>query len=202
MGSRFDDCIYWLFPRITINYYSSQTNLTAELSPHSASCSTTASTFLLVSLSLMLRPTVSRSVCLTALIWDLRPDFYSCQTVARLLIWHDLCDERTGLSFTIADGLRRCSHSRVRVPWNSRPYFTVPDSRLPFQSPTMTRMAMVEVFDPFYKMPESLIEVTATMGSILLFENALCPKSCINSPATARDSKCLQFVSWRRFIRC
>jgi hypothetical protein len=37
-----------------------------------------------------------------------------------------------GLSFTIAAGPRQRSHSRVRVPWDSRPYFTVSDSRLPF----------------------------------------------------------------------
>jgi hypothetical protein len=36
-----------------------------------------------------------------------------------------------GLSFTIAPGLRHRSHSQVRVPRDSRPYFTVSDSRLP-----------------------------------------------------------------------
>jgi hypothetical protein len=34
-------------------------------------------------------------------IWDLRPDIYYCQTVAGLLIWGALCDERKGLSFAI-----------------------------------------------------------------------------------------------------
>jgi hypothetical protein len=57
-------------------------------------------------------------------------------------------DERTGLSFTIAAGPHQCSHSRVRVPWNSRPHFTVPDPRLPLSSPPATRRAAVEVFDP------------------------------------------------------
>jgi hypothetical protein len=33
-------------------------------------------------------------------IWDLRPDFF-CLTVAGLLTWGALCDERTGLSFTM-----------------------------------------------------------------------------------------------------
>jgi hypothetical protein len=32
-------------------------------------------------------------------IWGLRPDLYYCQTVAGLLIWGALSDERTGLSF-------------------------------------------------------------------------------------------------------
>jgi hypothetical protein len=36
-----------------------------------------------------------------------------------------------GLSFTIAAGPREHSHSRVRVPQHSWPYFTVSDSRLP-----------------------------------------------------------------------
>jgi hypothetical protein len=57
-----------------------------------------------------------------------------------------LSDERTGLSFKIAAAQR--SHSRVRVPWDSRPYFTVSDSKLPFSSPPTNRRATVEVFDP------------------------------------------------------
>jgi hypothetical protein len=55
---------------------------------------------------------------------------------------------RTDLSFTIAAGPRQRSHSRVRVPWYSWPYFTLSDSGLPFSSPPTTRMAKVEVFDP------------------------------------------------------
>jgi hypothetical protein len=63
-------------------------------------------------------------------------------------MWATLSDERTGLSFTIAAGPSQRSHSRVRVPWDSRPYFTVSDSRLSFSSPPTTRSATVEVFDP------------------------------------------------------
>jgi hypothetical protein len=48
-------------------------------------------------------------------------------------MWGSVSDERTGLSFTIAAGSRQRSHSRVWVPWNSRPYFTVSDWRLPFR---------------------------------------------------------------------
>jgi hypothetical protein len=81
-------------------------------------------------------------------IWRLRPDFYYCQTVAVLLIWDSLSDERTGLSLTIGAGPRQRTDSRVRVPWDSRSYFTVSDSRLPFSSPPATRRATVEVFDP------------------------------------------------------
>jgi hypothetical protein len=64
-------------------------------------------------------------------IWGPKPDFCYCQTVAGLLMWGALSDERTGLSFTIAAGLRQGSHSQVLVPRDSRPYFTISDSRLP-----------------------------------------------------------------------
>jgi hypothetical protein len=81
-------------------------------------------------------------------IWGLRPDFYYCQTVAGLLMWGALWDERTGLSFTIAAGPRQRSHSRVWVTSDSRPYSFASDSRLPFSSPLMIRRVTVEVFDP------------------------------------------------------
>jgi hypothetical protein len=53
-----------------------------------------------------------------------------------------------GLSFKIAAGLRQSIHSRVRVPQDTRPYFTDSDSRLHILSPPTTRRATVEVFDP------------------------------------------------------
>jgi hypothetical protein len=80
--------------------------------------------------------------------WGLLPDLYYCQTVAGWLMWGDLSDERAGLSFTIAADPRQRNHSRVRVPWDWRPYFTVSDSRPPFSSPPTTRRATVEMFDP------------------------------------------------------
>jgi hypothetical protein len=52
-----------------------------------------------------------------------------------------------GLSFVYAAGPCQRSLSRVRVPRDSRPYFTVSDLRLPFSSPPTTRRVMVEVFD-------------------------------------------------------
>jgi hypothetical protein len=85
-------------------------------------------------------------------IWDLRPDLYYCQTVAGLLMSGAFSYERTGLSITLAAGPRQRSHSRVRVPCGSRPYFTVSDSRISFSSPPTTRRATVEVFDPTSKM--------------------------------------------------
>jgi hypothetical protein len=103
-----------------------------------------------LSLSLILRPTISLPVFLgiNPPNWGLWPDFCYCYTVADLLMWSALSDERMGLSFTIAVGPRQGTHSRVRVPWDLRPYFTVSDLRLPFSSPPTTRRATVEVFYP------------------------------------------------------
>jgi hypothetical protein len=56
-------------------------------------------------------------------------------TVRQLLTWGALPDGKTDLSFTIAAGARQRSHSRFRVPWDSRPYIAVSDSRLTFLSP-------------------------------------------------------------------
>jgi hypothetical protein len=50
-----------------------------------------------------------------------------------------LSDERTGLPFAFAAGPRQGCHFRARVPWDSRPYFTVSHLRLPFLSPSTTR---------------------------------------------------------------
>jgi hypothetical protein len=59
-----------------------------------------------------------------------------------------LSDERTGLSFVCAAGSCQLSLSRVIIPWDLRPYFTVSDLRLPFSSPPTTRRVTVEEFDP------------------------------------------------------
>jgi hypothetical protein len=80
--------------------------------------------------------------------WGLRQDFCYCQTIAGLLMWGALSDERTGLSFKIAPGSRQQSHFWVWVPWGSWQYFSVSDSRLPFSSLSTTRRATVEAFDP------------------------------------------------------
>jgi hypothetical protein len=65
-----------------------------------------------------------------------------------VLIWGALSDERTGLSFTIVAGHSQRSHSRVRDPWNSPPYFNVSNLGLLISSPPTTRRVTVEVFDP------------------------------------------------------
>jgi hypothetical protein len=73
-----------------------------------------------LSLSFMLRPTVSRPVCLGIKhpfgAYD--QIFITCVTVAVLFLWGALSDERTGLSFIYAAGRCQRSLSRVRVPWD------------------------------------------------------------------------------------
>jgi hypothetical protein len=48
-------------------------------------------------------------------VWGLRSNFYYYMTVAGLLMWGALSDDRTGLIFTIVAGPRQRSHFRVRV---------------------------------------------------------------------------------------
>jgi hypothetical protein len=98
-------------------------------------------------------------------IWGLRSDFYYCQTVANLLIWDTLSDERTGLSFTISDVPRQRSHSRLRVSWDSRPYFTVSDSRLYFSSPPLTERSHVS---SLYNFGKNGIEITTSNSSTII----------------------------------
>jgi hypothetical protein len=96
-------------------------------------------------------------------------------SVTGLLMWGTLSNERMSVSFTIAAGSCQRSHSGVRVPRGSYPYFTISGSRLPqpegsgpsiyisqgmgwtshtpkhwvpYLSPPTTRRAMVEVFEP------------------------------------------------------
>jgi hypothetical protein len=68
------------------------------------------------------------SVGQSVLVSSPRPDFCCCQKVAGLPIWGALSGERTGLPFTIAAGSSQRNHSRVRVPPDSWPYFTVSDN--------------------------------------------------------------------------
>jgi hypothetical protein len=80
-----------------------------------------------LSLNIMLRPTVSRPVCLGKKHPPGAYDqfFFACVTVTVLFLCGALSDERSGLSFICAAGPCQRSLSRVRVPWDLRPYFTL-----------------------------------------------------------------------------
>jgi hypothetical protein len=118
-------------------------------------------------------------------IWGPKPDIYYCQTVAGLLMWGTLSDDRTGLSFTTAAGPCQRSHSQVRVPRDSChvllsqirdssnlegqvrylyplgtgwPSYT-PRHWVPFPSPPMTCRATLEVFEPAPTWGDQLIDV-------------------------------------------
>jgi hypothetical protein len=77
-----------------------------------------------------------------------RDDLYSSQSHISTDSQGALSEEMTGLSFVHAASPCQRSLSRARVPWDSRPYFTVSDLRLPFSSPPTTRRVTVEVFYP------------------------------------------------------
>jgi hypothetical protein len=80
-------------------------------------------------------------------VWDLRPDFYYCQTVAGLLIWGALSDERTDLSFIIAPGPCQCRYFGTDSH-GTRDHNLLSQIRdFPFSSPPTTRRDTVEVFD-------------------------------------------------------
>jgi hypothetical protein len=74
--------------------------------------------------------------------------FITILQLGSCFLWGAISDERTGLSFVYAACPCQRSLSWVRVPCDSRPYFTVSDLRLPFSSPPTTRRVTVEVFDP------------------------------------------------------
>jgi hypothetical protein len=108
-------------------------------------------------------------------IWGPRLDFYYCQTVACLLMWSALSDERMGLSFTIAAGPRLaqsfsspsptgpttkfcCLRFEIPPTWGDRSLCLYPPGTgwpsynpmhwVPFSSSPTTHRATVEVFEP------------------------------------------------------
>jgi hypothetical protein len=98
--------------------------------------------------------------------------------------WGALSNERTGRSFVYATGPCQRSLSWVQVPWDSRPYFTVSDLRLPFSSPPTTRRVTVEVFDP------ASTRVTALLSqsqSHITTDGQSVSKSWYRAPSGAHD---------------
>jgi hypothetical protein len=82
-----------------------------------------------------------------ALIRGLRPDFYfRTEYVWQLRSWFRGAPSLTKGRVCLLYVPR--SLSRVLVPWDLQPYFTVSDLRLPFSSPPTTHRVTVEVFDP------------------------------------------------------
>jgi hypothetical protein len=77
------------------------------------------------------RRSVGQSVLVSSIHLGLTTRFLFVRPLRVFLMWGTLSDERTGPPFTIAAGPRQRSHSCVRFPWDSWPYFTVSDSRLP-----------------------------------------------------------------------
>jgi hypothetical protein len=115
-----------------------------------------------LSLSLILRPTVSRPVYLGIK----HPS--GALTITVLFLWGDLSDERMGPSFVYAAGPCQRSLSWARVSLDSLPYFTVSDLRLPFPSPPTTRRVTVEVFDP-----ASTRACVGSMQSSVIYTNSV-----------------------------
>jgi hypothetical protein len=74
-------------------------------------------------------------------------------------------------------------------PWNSRPYITVSDLRLPFSSPPTTRMVTVEVFDPA---PTRVMSFFRILHLYLLYN---CQESCIEDTALNTSSVILSVVT-------
>jgi hypothetical protein len=151
VGRKADDLVLWKISVAKSKEVKTGCNL-AEFSEEGYGSKRAAFPMMtmMMSLSLMLRPTVSRPVCLGVKhpfgAYD--QIFITCVTVKVLFLWGALSDDRSGLSFVCAAGLCQRSLSRVQVPWDMRPYFTVSHLRLLFSSPPTTRRVTVEVFDP------------------------------------------------------
>jgi hypothetical protein len=130
VGSGFHYWVHWHFFTITVNYNSSQSmTLSSTVTNHERItpahtlnsltndvCLTNLSEGFRTDLNIsnsefesefyLTTDAQSASLSLNKVpIWGLRPDYYYCQTLAGLLMWGALSDDRTGLSYTISAGL-------------------------------------------------------------------------------------------------
>jgi hypothetical protein len=119
-------------------------------------------------------------------------------------MWGALFDKRTGLSFTFAAGHRQHSHSRVRVPWDSRPYFTVSYSRLLFSSPPTTRGDTVEVFDHacIRDLPLPPRDHAARKTQLFYCCRSVLPRICLANSYCADYIENLSFLSHNVIAAC
>jgi hypothetical protein len=69
-----------------------------------------------------------------------------------------------------------CCFSRVRVPWDSRPYFTVSDLRLPISSPLTTRTDRVA---NTFTNSSSIVACELVAVGTCLFVKALLSNGCV-----------------------
>jgi hypothetical protein len=124
-----------------------------------------------------------------------------------------LSDERTGLSFTIAAGPLQRSHSRVLVPRDSCPHFTVSDSKLPQPGGPGPRMYIhqeqagpvigysQELGSHFRRLLRLAGEnMSAIIACFLTSGEATCPQSCSTDSVLIVQLMCLLNV--RRAIFC
>jgi hypothetical protein len=72
----------------------------------------------------------------------------------------------------------------VRVPWYSRPYFTVSDLRLLFSSPSTTRRVTVKVFD---SPPHGLLSAESESESYVTTDSQSASLSWYKAPIWAYD---------------